>query len=278
MRPVALAPPAPAIGAVLAVALGVALSGCGGGTTQPAQTVAAEAGARASTATTPAPPPTATVPPGTSGGDGVPPAAIKTGPHARLTVHVKRTTALRATPGGRVIARIAPRTSFHSPTVLAVVARRGEWFAVLSPLLPDGRVGWISARASLDGYANAFSVTASLRRREVVVRRDGRVLTRFPVAIGRPANPTPPGRYAVTDKLRTEDPASPYGCCILALTGHQLNTPQDWGGGDRLAIHATDNPGSIGSAASLGCLRAPEVTMRRLVGLVPLGTIVTISA
>jgi lipoprotein-anchoring transpeptidase ErfK/SrfK len=104
------------------------------------------------------------------------------------------------------------------------------------------------------------------------------VLTRFPVAIGRPSNPTPPGRYAVTDKLRTEDPASPYGCCILALTGHQLNTPQDWGGGDRLAIHATDKPGSIGSAASLGCLRAPEVTMRRLVGLVPLGTIVTISA
>ena len=50
------------------------------------------------------------------------------------------------------------------------------------------------------------------------------------------------GRFAVTDKLRTEDRAdSPYGCCALALTGHQTKLVPGWPGGDRLAIHGTPN-------------------------------------
>lgn len=35
--------------------------------------------------------------------------------------------------------------------------------------------------------------------------------------------------------------ASPYGCCVLALTGRQPNVPQGWKGGNRLAIHGTPN-------------------------------------
>jgi len=99
---------------------------------------------------------------------------------------------------------------------------------------------------------------------------------RFPVAVGSPSTPTPTGRFAVTDKLLTGDASSPYGCCILALSGRQPRTPQGWGGGDRLAIHATPLEETIGTAASLGCLRAAGRVMRRLVATVPLGTVVTI--
>jgi lipoprotein-anchoring transpeptidase ErfK/SrfK len=127
-------------------------------------------------------------------------------------------------------------------------------------------------------YRTPWSISASLSRRVVVVRDGGRVVMRFPVAVGGPSTPTPVGRFAVTDKLLTNDPSSPYGCCILALSAHQPRTPQGWGGGDRIAIHATDLPGTIGSAASLGCLRAPEADARRLVRTIPLGTVVTISA
>jgi lipoprotein-anchoring transpeptidase ErfK/SrfK len=104
------------------------------------------------------------------------------------------------------------------------------------------------------------------------------VVARFPTAIGQPTSPTPTGRFAVTDKLLTQGGASPYGCCILATSAHQRSTPQGWGGGDRIAMHATDQPDSIGSAVSLGCMRAPENVMRRLVRVVPLGTLVTIRA
>jgi lipoprotein-anchoring transpeptidase ErfK/SrfK len=161
---------------------------------------------------------------------------------------------------------------------LPVVAHRDGWLGVISRELPNGQIGWIAADAGLVAYRTQWSVVASLRRHEVVVRHSGRVVQRFPVAIGTPSTPTPIGRFAVTDKLLTEDPSSPYGCCILALSAHQPNTPQGWGGGDRVAIHATSLPETIGTAASLGCLRAPAEEARRIVRSVPLGTIVTIRA
>jgi lipoprotein-anchoring transpeptidase ErfK/SrfK len=85
-------------------------------------------------------------------------------------------------------------------------------------------------------------------------------------------------RFAVTDRLTTGNPSGPYGCCVLALTGHQPNLPQGWGGGDLLAIHATPAEQTIGQAASLGCLRATNAVMRLLLRAVPLGTRLRIRA
>lgn len=196
----------------------------------------------------------------------------------RIVAHVKRTAVVRSRPNGPVVARLGTRTEFDSPMVLAIVRREGDWYGVVTPAVPNGRIGWISTRTALGLYENHFRIDVSLRKREVVVHRDTRVTARFPIAIGRPSAPTPVGRFAVTDKLRTSGGASPYGCCILAISAHQRLTPQDWGGGDRIAIHATDHPETIGSALSLGCMRAPEDVMRRLVHLVPLGTLVTVRA
>ncbi len=98
------------------------------------------------------------------------------------------------------------------------------------------------------------------------------------VAVGRPANPTPLGRFAVTDKLRPNGPASPYGCCIVALTGHQTKLVPGWPGGDRLAVHGTPQPHTVGEAVSLGCLRGGEAPMQRLMKSIPLGSPVFIRA
>jgi lipoprotein-anchoring transpeptidase ErfK/SrfK len=196
----------------------------------------------------------------------------------RLTVDVTRPVRVHDAPGGRVVGALEPRTMFGSATVVPVVARRGNWLGVIASALPNGRIGWIAASSRLVAYRTTWSVVASLSRREVVVRRSGRVVQRFRVAVGGPSTPTPTGRFAVTDKLLTDNPSSPYGCCILALSAHQPNTPQGWGGGDRVAIHATNLPETIGTAASLGCLRAPAEEARRLVRTVPLGTVVRIRA
>jgi lipoprotein-anchoring transpeptidase ErfK/SrfK len=192
-----------------------------------------------------------------------------------LTAFVRRATALRARPGGRRVATLPRRTRFGSPQVLAVVSRRGRWLGVLASELRNGQVGWIDGRG-IELFRTAWSIDADLSRRRVVVRRDGRVAVRVRVAVGRPSSPTPRGRFAVTDRIRTGRDGGPYGCCVLALTGHQPRVPQGWGGGDRLAIHATPAEQTIGQAASLGCLRATNAVMRRLIRLVPLGTRVTI--
>jgi len=240
------------------------LLGCGGGDSEPAAVLV---------------PLPAAAQPGVARPEPTGPArkAVATTP-GRLTVQVTRPVRLRATPGGRVVCGLLPRTEFGSATIVPVVAQRDGWLGVIAKALPNGRIGWIAASAGLVPYRTRYSVVASLRRREVVVRRAGRVVQRFPVAVGSPSTPTPTGRFAVTDKLLTEDPSSPYGCCILALSADQPHTPQGWGGGDRVAIHATSLPETIGTAASLGCLRAPEEDARRLVRSVPLGTVVTIRA
>ena len=95
--------------------------------------------------------------------------------------------------------------------------------------------------------------------------------------MGAPDTPTPPGEYYVTDKLRGADFGPFYGCCILALSGHQPDLPEGWSGGDRLAIHGSPTP-TWGQNVSNGCLHAREADLRYLLKTVPLGTVVTIRA
>lgn len=192
------------------------------------------------------------------------------------TAMLLRPTALRARPGGPVLARLGTRTPFGSPVVLAVVRRRGRWLGVLHPRAGNGRVGWITA-AGTRAYRTPWSIAVSLRRRSATVIRGGRAVWRFPVAVGAPATPTPAGRFAVTDRVLFR-PAGAYGCCALALTARQPHVAQGWGGGDRIAFHATLAAGTIGTAASHGCLRTHTRDIRRLVRAIPLGSPVTIRA
>jgi hypothetical protein len=186
------------------------------------------------------------------------------------TARLRRDVVLRARPAGRALARVGRRTEFGSPRVLGVLRRRSGWLRVLAPELPNGRSGWIPAAAAEVG-ATDRSVHVDRSRRRLELRDGKRVLRRFPVAVGRPSNPTPLGRFAVTDRLHTDRRDSPYGCCAIALTGHQTALPRGWPGGDRLAIHATPQAESIGRAASLGCLRAPTAGVRALMRELPLG-------
>lgn len=187
---------------------------------------------------------------------------------------LERTT-LRASPAGRVVARIGTKTRFGSPTVLNVVARRGRWIGVLSEHVANGRTAWV-AKERVKLVHEAYAITADLSDRRVTVRRDDKAIRTFTVAIGRPGSPTPTGRFAVTDAI-TLDQGSGYGCCAFALTGRQPNVPQGWAGGDRLAIHGTQDETSIGTPASAGCLRAPDQDLRWMLTRIPLGTRVTIN-
>jgi lipoprotein-anchoring transpeptidase ErfK/SrfK len=185
------------------------------------------------------------------------------------TARMLRGSALRARPGGRVVARLRPRTEFGSPRVLSVVRRRGAWLGVLAPQLPNRRIGWIRT-ADVRLGATDLWVRIDRSRRTLAVVDGTRVLHRFAVAVGRPGHPTPLGRFAVTDKLHVAA-GSPYGCCAVALTGHQVRLPANWPGGDRLAIHGTADASSIGRPASLGCLRADAAGLRLLMRRLPLG-------
>jgi lipoprotein-anchoring transpeptidase ErfK/SrfK len=190
-------------------------------------------------------------------------------------VRIVRSTRLRAAPGGRVLAMIGPRTEWGTPRYLPVVRRRGDWLGVVATQAPNGRVSWVATAATRPAVTRSRVLVDLSRRRLRLVDRAGRTLLSFPVGVGAADTPTPTGRFAVTDGLQPSA-GSPYGCCILALSGHQPSVPQGWTGGDRLAIHGTNAPATVGAAASSGCLRAADDDVRRLMRHVGLGSVVEI--
>jgi L,D-transpeptidase catalytic domain len=193
------------------------------------------------------------------------------------TVRAGQTIALRASPGGRVVDRVGDRTEFGSVRVFWIEKVRGAWFGVSVPELPDGRLAWIrDGRMALELSQTRLWITADVSQQQLELRYGDRVLDSFPVTVGSPSSPTPLGDYSVTDGLVGQGLGPWYGCCVLALSGHQPNLPAGWIGGNRMAIHGT--PGSIGGATSHGCLRASDPDMISLFARVPLGAPVFIRA
>lgn len=207
-----------------------------------------------------------------------PPAPKPVPTFAVAKVDPGHTVALRSKPGGRVLTSVSATTQFGSPTTLSVAKRHRGWLGVTSTDLPNGELGWVRAKdAPVRAHSTHVSIRIDLSRRKLELRRGRHVVRTATVGIGRPGSATPTGRFSITDKLSGSVYGPYYGCCILALSGHQVHTPAGWQGGDRLAIHGTDNPASIGVPSSAGCLHADAEDLKVLMRKVPLGTPVFIS-
>jgi hypothetical protein len=197
-------------------------------------------------------------------------------PTTILKVRPGHLVRMHARPGGKVLFRVLPRTAYGRRLILSVTRRRGSWAAVTTFLVPNGHRAWVRVdRRTFVMRRTRWSLAADLSARSLTVLHDGVRVRTLRVAIGAPATPTPPGTYAITDKLRGAPFGGAYGCCILALSGHQPKVrtgPID----GRLAIHGTDRPALVGARVSQGCLRARDRDVRWLMRTVPVGTQLTI--
>jgi lipoprotein-anchoring transpeptidase ErfK/SrfK len=259
--------PRAALAAALLLVVALVAMGCGADV---------EPGARTGTQTTPA---LSTTPQADADAGDAPAQTPKpAAPRLRgpLAFHVTRRAQLRRAPGGRVVATIKTRTEFKSPTILAVTARRPGWVLVRTAQAKH-HVGWLPASAG-KLFEEPRTIVIDLSRKTLTLFHRGRMTDRYRVAIGTDATPTPTGRFAVTDRLKTSDENGDYGCCILALNGHQTKIAQGWGGGDRIAIHATPHTWTIGKQVSHGCVRATNKALHQLMRKVRLGTPVRIKA
>ena len=166
------------------------------------------------------------------------------------------------------------QTEWGSERNFWIERTKRDWLGVPASELPNGELAWIRRSPAVDVNATPYSIVADVSARRVSLRRGDRVVHSFPVAVGAPGSPTPPGRYAVTDGLVARGQYQAYyGCCVLALSGHQPNLPGYWIGGDRIAIHGTPEP--VGGARSAGCLRATDPDLVSLFARVPLGAAVS---
>jgi lipoprotein-anchoring transpeptidase ErfK/SrfK len=197
-------------------------------------------------------------------------------PTTILKVRPGRVVRMHARPGGKLLFRVLPTTVYGRRLILSVTRRRGAWAAVPTFLVPNGRRAWVRvSRRTFVVRRTRWRISADLSARTVTVLHGDQRVRSMRVAIGGSSTPTPPGTYAVTDKLDGRAFGRAYGCCILALSGHQPRVrtgPID----GRLAIHGTDRPDLIGARVSEGCLRASDRNLRWLMRTVPVGAQVTI--
>lgn len=259
-------PRAPLVAALLIV-VALLAAGCGADS-EPAQTTPGRAERAPATATLSTNP--------QQGDDASPTSPPKAAAKLRgpLALRVTRRAQLRRAPGGKVVGTIKRKTEFRSPTILAIAARRPGWVLVRTTHAKH-HVGWVPASAGTL-FEEPRSIVVDLSAKTLTVFHRGRMTDRYRVAIGTPATPTPTGRFAVTDRLKTGDENGDYGCCILALNGHQTKIAQGWGGGDRIAIHATPHTWTLGKEVSHGCVRATNKALHQLMRKVRLGTPVRI--
>jgi hypothetical protein len=185
-------------------------------------------------------------------------------------------------PGGRPLERFGRFNVNRYPTVFGVIGVvraadcRPRWYRVQLPIRPNGSVGYVRARdVELVRVATRIEVDLSERRLELY--RDGRLVDRLTTAIGAPSTPTPTGRYYVNQRLVPGDPTGPWGPAALGISAFSP-VLRFWPQGGPIAVHGTDNPASIGHAASNGCLRVRNEDLRRLWDQVPAGTPVVIAA
>jgi lipoprotein-anchoring transpeptidase ErfK/SrfK len=165
-------------------------------------------------------------------------------------------------------------------TVLPIIGQRSEkggvrWLRVLLPGRPNGHTGWIRQRATVSALTR-WHIVVDTSERRVSVYKQGRRVRVFKAVVGKPATPTPHGKFFVEEvvQLQASDVGAPFALALSARS----NVLQEYNGGPgQIAVHGLLNVGGVlGTAASHGCVRLANEAMRWLVVRIKPGVPVTI--
>ena len=139
--------------------------------------------------------------------------------------------------------------------------------------------GWVAMVAMtamlLASHANAQDavrrvIVVSLEDHKLALVEDGQVKKVYTVAVGKPSTPSPVGTFTIerrvanptyqhNGKIVPPGPRNPVGTRWMGLSKHGYG------------IHGTNEPTSIGKAASHGCIRMAKADLEELYPLVAEG-------
>ncbi|HTI32993.1 MAG TPA: L,D-transpeptidase [Miltoncostaea sp.] len=193
-----------------------------------------------------------------------------------LPVHARNAPRVKA----RKIVKLSVTAPYNGgANVLMVlgarVNREGVWYKVRLTSRPNDAAGWIPAEA-VQVKKTPWRVVVHLGARTMDLLRSGKRVGSWKVAVGTPANPTPTGRFAVSEVVKQRNPSGFFGTYIITLSAHSENLSEFDGGDGRVALHGTNQPGLLGQAVSHGCVRLDNNVATRLGRNVPPGSPVDI--
>jgi lipoprotein-anchoring transpeptidase ErfK/SrfK len=137
---------------------------------------------------------------------------------------------------------------------------------------PAATQGEARTQAAAPGKTNPGKtrIVVSLEDRKLALVEDGKVVKVYPVAVGKASTPSPVGTFTIARRVMNPTyshdgrivppgPHNPVGSRWMGLSIHGYG------------IHGTNEPSSIGKAASHGCIRMAKTDLEELYPQVAVG-------
>ncbi|MCC6394364.1 MAG: L,D-transpeptidase [Bryobacterales bacterium] len=128
----------------------------------------------------------------------------------------------------------------------------------------------ILALTAIPAFPADRRILISIPDRKILLLEDGHVLKVYDIAVGKPSTPSPQGEFRIVNRI--VKPAW-YSSGKVVPPGPQNPLGTRWLGlsAPGYGIHGTNSPGSIGKAASHGCIRMRNRDVEELFQLVEVG-------
>jgi len=141
-----------------------------------------------------------------------------------------------------------------------------ERIEVYLPIEPNGSSGFVR-RNEVTLTTNRFRIDVLLGEHELRVYDGNRKIMDEPVGVGTQDTPTPGGIFYIRSLIASTDPA--YGTYAFGLSGFSEVLDTFNGGPGDFGIHGTNDPSTIGTDVSHGCIRLEDPNVVHLAELLP---------
>ncbi|MEY2430380.1 MAG: hypothetical protein QOC92_105, partial [Acidimicrobiaceae bacterium] len=157
-----------------------------------------------------------------------------------------------------------------------VVLRSSQsWYHVRLAILPNNSTGWVPKKALGRLYTVHTHLYVDLKTTKATLERNGKVVFKTIIGVGRSYWPTPRGQFYIRDKL--VDFHNPSYGPVAFGTSARSAVLTDWADGGFIGVHGTNEPQILPGRVSHGCIRMPNASILTLARLMPVGTPLTIT-
>ena len=133
------------------------------------------------------------------------------------------------------------------------------------------RAAAVAQEIAADDATPQRQIVVSIADRKLALIEDGEVVRIYPVAVGKGSSPSPTGDFQIVNRLEKPTYYRPH---TVIGPGPENPLGTRWIGLNKkgFGIHGTNEPGSIGKAASHGCIRMPTDGAKLFYDHVKVGT------
>ena len=190
--------------------------------------------------------------------------------YTNLDVKVKKSPA----KSSRSVGKLHFNTEDGPPEIylalqMFTTAKGDEWVQVRIPGRPNGRTGWVPREGLGEFHLIHLQLVVNRKTLRATLYKNGKLIFKAPVGVGKASTPTPGGKYWIREKLKGFGPV--YGPLAFG-TGAYSSTLSDWPGGGVIGVHGTNEPNLVPGRPSHGCIRMHNKDILKLARLMKPGT------